>query len=264
MFPASPSAITLDLFPVLFRSHTSLIAVIVHLGRCLLKCNWNAGWLQNKTVNKTNMSQAFFFVWLMRRFLLIGLGNFSGYSYFKPAQFLHLPYRKIAHPPDCCICFDLSIVFNTVKVCVTQESLSKHFHQHRSTPHATEHFISLQLLDLLIIRRQVSSLKADQLELTSACFSSFGLMKPLRSVSTVWNHWYASGLMPGGMLPTQRNNKRKKNEYTCCLKIVFFGSCFHHFQLFLFIFFPVIHPFIFYNHTLSLGLLGEADVWQKK
>lgn len=55
--------------------------------------------------------------------------------------------------------------------------------------------------------RQVSSLKADQLELTSACFSSLLLMKPLRSVSTVWNHWYASGLTPGGMLPTEKKNK---------------------------------------------------------
>lgn len=49
--------------------------------------------------------------------------------------------------------------------------------------------------------RQVSSLKADQLELTSACLSSFRVMKPLRSVSTLWNHWYASWLTPGGMLP---------------------------------------------------------------
>lgn len=96
----------------------------------------------------------------------------------------------------------------------------------------------LQLYDLLIIMRQVSSLKADQLELTSACFSSFRLMKPLRSVSTVWNHWYASGLTPGGILPTERkikssNRKVKKvqidfeDAHHC--NIVFFArSCFHH------------------------------------
>lgn len=42
---------------------------------------------------------------------------------------------------------------------------------------------------LLIIIRQVSSLKDDQLELTSACFSSFRFMKPLWSESTLWNHW---------------------------------------------------------------------------
>lgn len=71
-----------------------------------------------------------------------------------------------------------------------------------------EHFIWLQPYYVLIIMRQVSSLKADQLELTSACFSSFALMEPLRSVSTVWNHWYASGLTPGGMLPTERKNNR--------------------------------------------------------
>lgn len=61
--------------------------------------------------------------------------------------------------------------------------------------------------DLLIIMRQVSSLKADQLELTSACLSSLKLMKPLRSVSTVWNHWYASGLTPGGMLPAETDGE---------------------------------------------------------
>lgn len=66
----------------------------------------------------------------------------------------------------------------------------------------------LQLCNSLIIMRQVSSLKADQLELTSACFSSFRLMKPLWSVSTLWNHWYASGLTPGGMLPAEEGNKR--------------------------------------------------------
>lgn len=60
--------------------------------------------------------------------------------------------------------------------------------------------------------RQVSSLKEDQLELTSACLSSFRLMKPLRSVSTLWNHWYASGLTPGGMLPTQRQKNKCGNE----------------------------------------------------
>lgn len=61
--------------------------------------------------------------------------------------------------------------------------------------------------DLLIIMRQVSSLKADQLELSSACLSSLRLMKPLRSVSTVWNHWYASWLTPGGMLPAETDGE---------------------------------------------------------
>lgn len=68
--------------------------------------------------------------------------------------------------------------------------------------------MELQLRDLLIIMRQVSSLKVDQFELTSACFSSFRLMKPLWSVSTLWNHWYASWLTPGGMLPAHVGNKR--------------------------------------------------------
>lgn len=48
--------------------------------------------------------------------------------------------------------------------------------------------------------------------MTSACLSSFRLMKPLRSVSTLWNHWYASGLTPGGMLPTQRQKNKCANE----------------------------------------------------
>ena len=50
-------------------------------------------------------------------------------------------------------------------------------------------------------------MKADQLELTSACFSSFRVMAPLWSVSTVWNHWKASGLTPGGTLAGQEKRR---------------------------------------------------------
>lgn len=141
--------------------------------------------------------------------------------------------------------------------------------------------------DLLIIMRQVSSLKADQLELTSACLSSFRLMKPLRSASTVWNHWYASGLTPGGMLPTKRKDKgnnrvvKRRVGFTLTLKIP------HHFwrlllspslfsslspssiclsQLVWFILFTVFYPCIFNQllfHWGSQALSSIEYLWQK-
>ena len=74
--------------------------------------------------------------------------------------------------------------------------------------------------------RQVSSLNADQLELTSACLSSFSVMKPLWSVSTVWNHWKASGLTPGGTLPGQEKGGGGKRTVSGSCVVVGLGRDF--------------------------------------
>lgn len=64
---------------------------------------------------------------------------------------------------------------------------------------------------LLIIIKQVSSLKADQLELTRACLSSLVVMYPLWSASTVWNQEKASGSTPGGMWPVWERTRYKEH-----------------------------------------------------